>query len=194
MSFQNRLSHFQDKRNTRLVQNDISRSGIHTDAIYVTSFRDAQYDERRTRIEGFQFVPVVFPFEELEKMQTRLGTTEEGKTISFLSTEESMFEVYVNTGPRKKLLTKDDLLFWMVENFSGSTSDTLFEPTLLLLRVADIMSHFGSHGIIFHGYNCAVGDPSTLPPALLDSLAEAYEKRRSHLLASHARTQLEPPR
>ena len=188
MSFQNRLSHFQDKRNTRLVQNDISRSGVHTDLVHIKTFRDEQYDERRMEIAGFQFTPVVFPFEVLEGMQTRLGTTPEGKTISFLSTEESSFDIYINSTSIELFPTKDDMLFWMVENHTHNS----MEPAILLLRVSDVVSHFGSYGIIYHGYKCVTSDPSTLPDVLISKLQEAYVKRQVEFLASHARTQLEP--
>ena len=188
MSFQSRLSYYNDKRNARLVRNDITRSGIYTDVIHVTSHRDSQYDERRLSIDSFQFLPVVFPFEELEGMETRLGRDSEGKPVAQLLSQESSFTVYVDAA--SKILDKDDMLFWMVENYSGPNVNSVL-PTMMLLRVANMVSHFGSYGITFQGYVCTVGDSSTLPDPLREALMEAYEKRRPQILASHARTQIE---
>jgi len=187
MSFQNRLSYFQDRRNARLVCNDITRSGLYLDVIHLTAHRDAQYDERRLTIDSFQFIPVVFPLQDLEGMETRLGRAEEGEIIPHLMTEESSFEVYIDA--RKGVVTKDDLLFWMVEDYSTGTHSS--SPAILLLKVTNLLSHFGSYGITFRGYQCTTSDPSTLPRALRDALKEAFEKRRTEILARHGRTQIE---
>jgi len=188
MSFQNRLAHYQDKRNARLVRNDITRSGMYVDAIHVTSYRDSQYDERRLAIDSFQFLPVVFPFDQLEGMETRIGTTPEGKRVTHLMAEQEHLQVFADI--RRHFLDKDDMLFWMIENYAGVRGEAI-EPAILLLKVTNMLSHFGSYGITFQGYMCTTSDPSTLPEALTTALAEAYEKRRPEILATHARTQIE---
>lgn len=188
MSFQNRLSYFQDKRNAKLVRNDITRSGLYLDVIHITSHRDSQYDERRLTIDNFQFIPVVFPFEQIEGMDARIGTTQEGELVTHLMSEETDFEVYIDS--RKGAVTKDDLLFWLVEDYSSGTSTPVI-PSIMLLKVKNLKTHFGSYGITFRGYGCTTSDPSTLPKALRDGLHEAFEKRRTELLARHARTQIE---
>ncbi|MCA1800065.1 MAG: hypothetical protein LC687_00425 [Actinobacteria bacterium] len=154
------------------------------------SFRDNEYDERRLAIESFQFLPVVFPFTELEGMETRYGRDAEGTPISQLMSQESEFTVYVDA-PNKPL-DRDDMLFWLIENYSGPRVDSIL-PTMLMLRVVNMVSHFGTYGIIFQGYKCTVGDVSTMPTQLRDALVEAYYKRRPQFLADHARTQIEFP-
>lgn len=183
MSFQNRLAHFSDRRGQKLVANDISRSGLHLDVIHIQSHREMG-EERRMTIKSFQFLPVVFPLERFEEMSTRYGKTADEKLITHLvDVSEEGFTVYVSS--QKEPIDVNDLLFWTIENNVPGV-----EPAIMILRVKDMVSHFGSYGITHQGYRVTTESPSTLPDVLLTHLSEAHEKRQLSILAEHQREQL----
>lgn len=186
MSFQNRLAHFQDKRATRIIKNDITRSGVHLDVIHLESFKDMNIDERRIRIEALDFLPVVLPFETFEGMTTRYGKTPDGKTVTYLvdTTEAEAFTIFVTS--RKQILNRDDLLFWLIENNVEGV-----EPSILILRVKELEAHFGSYSITHQGYKVTAESPTVLPDLVIEKLIEASTIRRSAFLAGHQREQLD---
>lgn len=188
MSFQNRLSYYQDKRNAKLTRNNIKRSGVYLDTIHVTTYRDAQYDTRRMTIEGFQFVPVIMPFETIEGMETRLGKTKDGTLIPHLMIDKEELQLYIES--TAYVIDKDDLIFWVVENYSDPKKR--IDPAILVLKVKNVQSHFGSYGIIFQGYTCTTENPDRLPDELINELKKAHSLRQAEILARHKRTQLEP--
>lgn len=167
-----------------MITNNIQRSGIHLDVIHVQSFPDHNIDERRMRIESFEYLPVVFPFDVFEGMDTRYGRTADNKIVSYLvdTAERESFPIYV--GGQKGIIDRNDILFWLVENNVAGV-----EPTILVLRIKSMSSHFGSYGITHQGYNVTAESPSTLPQPLLDALIEASEKRKTSFLADHKRLQ-----
>lgn len=190
MSFQNRLSYFQDRRNARLLRNAAALSGVHTDVILVNTFRNATYDVRQQEIREVIFIPIVFPFESLEKMQARMVKTATGEYLTHLATlPDTVLSIYPAT---EKVINKDDLLFWLIEDYSliGNNSAAT-TPAILLLRIKDITVHFGSYGITHKKFDCTTEDPSSLPVALMDAFQEAHQKRRPKLLADHNRIQFE---
>lgn len=193
MGFQNRLSYYQDRRNSKLARNDIKRSGYYMDVIHVQSHRDDMYDEKRMTIEDFHYIPVVVPFDTLEGMETRLGKLQDGRQITHLLTQEESFTLYVDqwsNSSTARVLDRNDLLFWMVENYSDPKSR--IEPAAMILRVKNLESHFGNYGIIFQGYTCTTENPDRMPEALYDKLLEAHDIRRAEIRARQRRVQPEP--
>ena len=194
MSFQNRLSYFQDKRNARLLRNAAALSGVHTDVILVDIFRNATYDVKQIRIRELIFVPVVFPHEAFENVQARLIQLPDNSSFTLLAIPiDTSLSLYVST---EHPINKDDLLFWMIEDFSYPEKEIYGEvlpatPALLLLRVKELTAHFGTYGITHKKLTCSTEDPSSLPGAAREALLKVHEKRRQSFLTSHARVQKE---
>lgn len=182
-SFQNRLSHFNDKRNARLVNNDITRSGYGCDCIHIEGYRDTQYNLNKTRITGFSFVPVILPQESFEGLDIRVSTKDGNRFVHLINIHDEK-DMIAYIASSQIPIDRDHLLFTCISNYANES-----EPVILLLKIKNLKAHFGGQNITHKSYVISTEDPSTLPAPLLSELLKASEKRTSMFLAEHQREQ-----
>lgn len=146
-SFQARLQAKQGRISQKLVDIQISRMGVITDAIRIRANRDQMGDSISKIYDNIDIINIIFP--KLEDIPMYRFQVQQGQLIFFTSANDAISKEEDKKQPfdcgvmLQDKVSQDDLIFKFYDNPTGD------EPFCLVLQCKDILGTFGGRSIIW---------------------------------------------
>lgn len=170
-SYQAKLGKKIDNITNKVLDNNIRLASHPTDMLRIEVERDERSHDIMSRtITNSEIMPIILPkMEDIPMRQFKREGTETMIPSLFSIAQEEYFEVYA---PTECNLNEDDLLIRILYD----KSPNIDEPYVFVLQVKEVLGTFGYSSLLWKKCLTTFYDEA-LPPAILDTIQEAIEKR-----------------